>query len=160
MIKIMGLILIMSAAVAGAIGNSGRTGKIVRVNEGILDLIEYIKNGIIYYRDPIGEMLCTYQNDDLEKYGVLPAISDMPLCDVLAELGLDRCFQRSTFNQIRSFSLRLGKSGIEDQKKNCDILIDSLHKDIEDLRKTLPQKSRMYSSLMILTGLGLVLILI
>ena len=61
---------------------------------------------------------------------------------------------------LLNFGSRLGKSGVDEQLANCDSCTQQLEQYIEKMRIEIPNKIKMYSSLSVISGLGISLMLI
>jgi len=160
MLKTAGLILIIIGSLGGSLWNASYQKQRLYINESILDFIIYIKHRIHFFHESLDEVYSSYENEYLQKRGFLTAITDTGFNRALTQSGIDECFDKKTVSVLRNFGKKLGKTGIEEQIANCNSCIEQLQFSLEKLRKETPERIKMYSSLSIIGGLGISLLLI
>lgn len=160
MIKYLGLVLIAVSSFTGSILYASSCRKKLLINERMLDFIRYVRCRIQYFRDPLSDIYEKYEDPVLSKSGFLSLLSDEGIYDALCDSGLIKYFLPNTAEMIRTFSEKLGKTGLEEQNDVCRVCDEMLQKDISYLNSVIPGKIRVYSSLFLISGLAVVLLLI
>ena len=160
MLKMIGLILIITGSFGFSLWNASYQKRRLCINESILDLVLYIKNRILFFHENLNDIYYSYENDYLQKSGFLTALSELGFNEALKSSGTNDYFDNKVIFILYNFGKRLGKTGVEEQISNCDSCIEQLQHSIEKLRAETPDKIKMYSSLSIIAGLGVALLLI
>ena len=160
MLKILGLILIISGSFGGSLWNAHYQKQRLLINESILDFVLYIKNRIHFFHENLVDIYSSYENDYLQKTGFLTAIGDLGFNEALEISGTNDFFDKKVISVLNNFGKKLGKTGVEEQILNCDGCIEQLQQSINKLRTETPDKIKMYSSLSVIAGLGISLLLI
>lgn len=160
MLKIFGLILILSGSFAGAIWNIKFQKNRLYVNEAFLDFIMYLRNRIYFFHENLNDVYSSYENIFLQKNGFISLIPELGFNDALIVSGTMECFDKKIQSVLINFGNRLGKSGVNEQIANCDSCIEELERYLEKMRQEIPDKIKMYSSLSVILGFGIVLMLI
>ena len=160
MFKIAGVTVIIISSVSAAFIYSSGCRRRIAVNEGMLDLISYIRARILFFRDPLSLIFADYQNESLEKTGFLSEVPDAGFGAALSNSGILHLFDKNTSACLVDFSKKLGRTGVEEQINNCDMCISLLTDNLKAMKAELPDRARMYSSLCVIAGLGAVLLII
>ena len=160
MLKIFGLILILSGAFGGAVWNVRFQKNRMYLNEALLDLIIYIRNRINFFHENLNDVYSSYENAILQKNGFINLIPEVGFNDALRHSGAIEAFDKKMQSVLINFGNILGKSGVEEQLANCDSCIEQLERCLEKIQRELPDKIKMYSSLSVISGFGVALMLI
>lgn len=160
MIKILGLIFIICGSFGGAIWNIRFQKNRLYINESILDFIIYIKNRIYFFHENLNDVYNSYENIFLEKSGFLSFIPELGFNDALKSSEINECFDKKIQSALFDFGKKLGKSGVDEQIANCESCIQQLEINIDKMREDVPNKIKMYSSLSVISGFGIALMLI
>ena len=160
MFKTAGLIIILAASVAAAYISSRSCRSRLAANEGILDLVRFIKARIMYYNDPLDKIYNDFENSELDSRGFITELRSEGFSEALISSDTIGCFDDTVLAKLGDFTKKLGMTSAEEQVSNCDLCIVFLENEVEKMRAELPKKARMYSSLCVIAGLGAVLLLI
>ena len=160
MIKTVGVSVILAASFSAAVYNSFAYKKKVSFVEGILDLISFIRSRILYFRDPLDHIYSDFENKALDRSGFLDELRRSGLSEALKIPAVSGLFEKRIYAQLKSFAAGLGKTSADEQINSCNMCIDMMKTDVEKLRREMPEKTHMYSSLCIIAGLGAALLLI
>ncbi|MBQ7646609.1 MAG: stage III sporulation protein AB [Clostridia bacterium] len=160
MIKYIGIFLVMISSAGAAYMNTRSYKTRLNANEGMLEFIRYIRARILYFKDPLTEIFYDYENKTLEDAGFLKSVRGVGFGKSLENYRVMRFFDGKTAEALKTFSNKLGKTSAEEQIDNCDLCIEALSSVVEKMRRELPQKTGMYSSLCVIAGLGASLLLI
>ena len=160
MLKAAGLIVILTASVSAAFINTRAYKRSLSVNEGTLELIRYIRTRILYFHDSLSEIYSDFENAALDRCGLLSEIREKGFMVSVSESRYSGFFGKSTLQKLKLFGKKLGKTSVEEQIGNCDVCIAVLEDEVSKMRAELPLKTRMYSSLCIISGMGAALLLI
>ena len=150
MLKLLGIIIIGVCSVYGAYYSIMKNAKKTEYHEELLRFIKFIRLCIVNYRMPLSEIEKRY--DGKKKFNI---INHSERCEEDSEFReyLDKESQKA----VISFSSVIGKVPLEDEKRECDILIDLLKKKTDSVKENLPKKSKIESSLFVLGGIGLII---
>ena len=150
MLKLLGIIIIGACSVYGAYFSIIKNTKKTEYHEELLRYIEFIRMCIVNYRMPLYEIESMY--DGKKKFKI---INHFESCDKDCEFReyLDKDSQKA----VISFSSIIGKVPLEDEKRECDILIDLLRKKTDSAKENLPKMNKIESSLFVLGGIGLII---
>ncbi|MBQ3100846.1 MAG: stage III sporulation protein AB [Clostridia bacterium] len=160
MLKTLGIILILSGSFGGAVRNVKFQKNKLYINEAFLDFITYVRNRIFFFHENLNDVYNSYENCYLQKNGFINLIPEVGFGEALRLSGAIECFDKKMQSVLLNFGSRLGKSGVDEQLANCDSCTQQLEQYIEKMRIEIPNKIKMYSSLSVISGLGISLMLI
>lgn len=151
--------IVISSAI-GAVYNAKTRKNRLRFAEELLDLIAYIKNRIVMFRDPIDQIIEGFEGELLAASGFMRDFSDNGFSYAMNKSEIGKVVSANTLRRLNEFAKKLGKTDAETQNAYCELCLISLEEDIEKLKQELPEKTKMYSSLCIIAGLSAALLLI
>lgn len=160
MLKYAGLLLIFSFFALGGNAFAQREREKIQCEEGFLLLIRTIRQGVAYFRLPIGEIFRTFSCPALEKEGFLKALNEKGLKNAFLFYADRFSYDDFTASQILNFSERLGKLPPEEQLAFCDRLIEVLERAVNVTKEGFPKKNKLYRTLGVSLGIGFVILLL
>ncbi len=129
----------------------------IRFNCAMLDFITYIKNQIEFFCTPTEEIIDSYSEGFLFDCGFL---GDIEGNDWTRAVEKSKYIDDNSKNIIFGFSKKLGKTTKEEQISNCEYAIAALDKQIDSCRADVIGKYKAYSSLAVICGFMIVILLI
>lgn len=157
MFKYIGLaVLFLSAVYIGQI-TAGIYKSAIRQIESFILFIKYIKSQIEYYNTPYPEIYNKFTNDTLEKCGFINRIRAGDWRSAIS--GTSFNFDDNTKELLLNFGNEIGKSHKDDQINNCKYIIEQLEIHYITYKSELPKKIKLCTSLSMMAGLSIVIIL-
>lgn len=129
----------------------------IRFNCAMLEFITYIKNQIEYFCTPTEDIIESYSEGFLFECGFL---GDLCGNDWKKAIENSKYIDENSKNIIFGFSNKLGRSAKEEQISNCEYAISALDKQIDLCRAEVIGKYKAYSSLALICGFMIVILLI
>lgn len=158
--KYIGLFLIFSTCTAGGMAVAGYFTRSLFLCEGLLQFVRHIRSQVSFYKMSVGEMCTSFQNDAFRQNNMDALIAEKGLYDALSEKEGAFILEEDTFRALLSFAKRLGTLTYEEQISDCDFIIQALEEAIRKKKENIPAKRQVYSSLGVLGGAMVVLILL
>ena len=126
--------------------------------EEFIDIIEELCAKIRYYKLPLGEIYADLKLMQLKEF--CRDLSEMSFGDALLKnrkeiMVGDRCFEC-----LQSFASELGRSGSEEQVRNCEATLEALKKERDRLHTEVPKQMKVSLSLGGMTGAMIFLLLL
>lgn len=159
-IKYIGLFLIFIVCTFFGSGLAVAEKRRIERSESIRNLIAHISREIECFRTPLENIYYSFVSEILENCGILEKIRSSGLKNALEEKGNLFCFSDKTFGALINFSDFLGKSEYTDQISRCKYILSLIDEDIKKSREAYPKNRKMYSSLGILAGIMIVILLL
>ena len=157
MIKIFGLVLILSASLGVSFTLIGLEARRIRELEGLCELIRYIKNNIDSFLMPLEGIFLTFHSDELEKCGFEAEMKEHGLA-AAAKLDLLSVDTKAR-EALSAFADSLGTGFRDDEVKRCEYYLE-LFGELAASEKQKAAKNRdMYRYLPPLAALSLILVL-
>lgn len=123
----------------------------------MLDFVNHIKNQIEYFCTPTEEIINSYSDGFLFECGFLGEIEGS---DWKSAIDKSKYIDDESKGILSIFSKKLGKSAKEEQIANCDYTIMALDKKIQTCKEDVIGKYKAYSSLAVVCGFMIVILLI
>lgn len=158
MLKPIGLALIFIVCAYTGYEASAIMRHKLRMTEAFISFLTYIKSQIEFFSAPLSDIYESFHHetldkcrftDDLRLYGFAPALEK-----IRYSLPAD------VYESLTGFLTGLGKSVKQCQIDLCDYHINDLYDKCKALKESLPQKTKLYTSLSVMAGLTAVIILI
>ena len=159
-IKYIGLFLIFIVCTFFGSGLALAEKKRIERSEALRALIAHISREIECFRTPLENIYSTFSSEVLEKNGFLQKVRLSGLKSALENERLIFCFSEKSFASLVNFSEFLGKSEYQDQTARCKYILSILDEDLKKSREAYPKNRKMYSSLGILAGIMIVILLL
>lgn len=147
--KIIGSILIVLASIFSSYYYEKNHKCDISKIENLIELINYIKSKIEYYSLPIEEILKNYDN----KSPWIEMLINRETIDA-------KNFNENTKNDILNFFFSIGKGYKKEQLSLCEYTIRNLNKELERMKTEFIKKTKIYRSLSLFFGVGLVILII
>ena len=157
--RIIGVCVTMASSFIAAYYSVKNLKYRLRVSRALLDFAEFVKIRILMFRQPIPEIISEYDGETLSRMGFISGINGSDLLSSAENCGLYKYLNENSTAAFKSFSSKIGKTDAEEQGKYCDVLINVLSKEIEKTESDLPNKTRVYSSLCVIAGLAVSLLI-
>lgn len=159
-IKYVGLFLIFIVCTFFGSGLALAEKRRIERSESIRNLIAHISREIECFRTPLENIYSSFSSEVLEKNGFIQKIRSSGMKNALEKERLLFCFSEKSFGALINFSEFLGKSEYQDQITRCKYILSVLDEDLKTSREAYPKNRKMYSSLGILAGIMIVILLL
>lgn len=147
--KLIGSIFIILASIFSSYYYENKLKCNINKIESLIDLVKYIKTRIEYYSMTLEEILRKYGNKNPWKDALLNSTL----------IGVNN-LNENTKNDILSFISAIGKGYKKEQLSLCEYTINSLNNELEKMKAEFTKKSKIYRSLSIFFGVGLVILIV
>ena len=143
-------------------GNGLAVGEKKRIDrgEGMYRLLSHICREIENFRTPLDLIYSGFTDKTLEEIGLLEKIRKRSLEQALSESGNIFCYGEATYKALLSFAANLGKSDPADQVSRCRYIISLVSEDVKKAWDIYPKNKKMYSSLSLLAGAMIIILLV
>ena len=159
-IKYIGLFLIFIVCTFFGSGLALAEKKRIERSEALRALIAHISREIECFRTPLENIYSSFSSEVLEKNAFLQKVRISGLeCALEGEMSAF-CFDEKSFAALVNFTEFLGKSEYSDQTARCKYILSVLDEDLKIKRENYPKNRKMYSSLGILAGIMIVILLL
>ena len=158
-IRYTAILVIFLAGVAAAYRFRNRYSKSVAAEEEIIRLIEYIRNKIMYFSEPIEDIYSSFECSVLSETGFTEEIYENGWRAGIALLKEKSVITDRFASAVSDFGDRLGTTFSEEEINNCNYYISRANDAFEKDKLELPKKSKLYSSFSI-TGAMLIAIIL
>ncbi|MBQ5601325.1 MAG: stage III sporulation protein AB [Clostridia bacterium] len=159
-IKYIGLFLIFIVCTFFGSGLALAEKKRIERSEALRALIAHISREIECFRTPLENIYSSFSSEVLEKNAFLQKVRISGLeCALEGEMSAF-CFDEKSFAALVNFAEFLGKSEYSDQTARCKYILSVLDEDLKIKRENYPKNRKMYSSLGILAGIMIVILLL
>ncbi len=142
------IILLISLYTALCITRYGREK--ISFHIAVIDFITYVKQQITFFCTPTNKLIEEYHDTKLRESGIFSSDG------IEANVYLDARGKKL----LKDFFARLGKSSAEDQIASCDYTIEGLNALLTEYRSDIPKKYKVYSTLTLIAGSMLLILLI
>ena len=154
-LKLLGALIILSVGTLCGAVSVGYEKKRVRILDGWIDLIQYIRAKIDCYLMPIGDILSASDRP----LGTLCGI-DGEHADLSAILRASRAFlDGESLRLLRGFIDEIGTTYREEQLRRCDYYVSALRMQREKIAAEFPSRSRLSVTLCLCISLGTAVLL-
>jgi stage III sporulation protein AB len=134
--------------------------KRIERGEALRALIAHISREIECFRTPLENIYSSFSSEVLEKNAFLQKVRVSGLERALEGERTAFCFDEKSFVALVNFTEFLGKSEYSDQTARCKYILSVLDEDLKIKRENYPKNRKMYSSLGILAGIMIVILLL
>lgn len=159
-IKYIGLFLIFIVCTFLGSGLALAEKRRIERSEGLRALISHISREIECFRTPLENIYSSFSSEALEKNAFLEKVRLSGLKSALEGEKSMFCFSEKSFATLLNFAELLGKSEYSDQTVRCKYILSVLDEDLKICRENYPKNRKMYSSLGILAGIMIVILLL
>lgn len=152
--KILGSALLCLAGVISTVYISKFQKNKLVVTDAFISLIFYIKGQVDCYSKPIGEILIGAPREILKNCRYR---DDARLIDMVEK---NRAYLSDEgYRLMYSFASEFGSTYREEQMKRCDYYIEAMSEERKNMAHEIPDRSRVYSALVICSSLCLIIML-
>jgi stage III sporulation protein AB len=159
-IKYIGLFLIFIVCTFFGSGLALAEKKRIERSEALRALIAHISREIECFRTPLENIYSSFSSEVLEKNAFLQKVRVSGLKNALEGEMRTFCFDEKSFAALVNFAEFLGKSEYSDQTARCKYILSVLDEDLKKSREAYPKNRKMYSSLGVLAGIMIVILLL
>lgn len=159
-IKYIGMAFIFICSVLTGSGLAIAEKRSLRRSEEICELLSFISREIECFRTPLDSIYSSFKGESLEKNGFLGKVRKESLKSALMDSGNIFCFKEATFSSLVSFSDFIGKSEYSDQVSRCKYVLLQTQEDLKRSKEAYPKNRKMYSSLSILAGMMVIILIL
>lgn len=160
MLKWTGMILIAACAVFAALKTADNGKKRLEIYEGLISYITELRDGITRLRLPLGELYMRCSSDVLTSPGFPSMLERFGWADALKLSGIAEMLDERSFAALCELGAVIGKSDAAEQENACNYCISRLQTSFSEIRTDAPKKTRMTSSLCLLGGVAIIIILL
>lgn len=138
---------------------AGNEGGRIKNNEALITLIKHIRRKALYFKSPSVDIFESFSSEPLEKNGFCYVMRSEGLS---AALGRVKCFEldEPCERSLEHFAHEMGTLPIGELVSSCDNLIEELCENQARLSKESPARQKAYSSLGMLFGIMIVILLV
>lgn len=158
--KYVGLFLIFVCCTAAGMSAAGSVTRSLSLCEGMLRFVRHIRSQVGYYRAPVGDICTSFENEAFGRAGFDRLIAERGFAVALEEMQGALSMEEDAFCALQSFARRLGSLSYDEQIADCDYIAKTLEDAIVIKREGIYAKRQIYSSLGLLGGAMVVLILL
>lgn len=156
--KYIGLALIFSVCVYTGYDAAAQCRQKLKLTEAFISFITYIKAQIEFFSAPLSDIYAGFRGGLLDDIGFTAVLRRQGLDAALGSIRSS--LPDDVYDSLESFSAGLGKSGKQSQLDLCDYHIEVLNASCSAQKTSLPQKTRLYTSLSLMAGLTAVIVLL
>ncbi len=159
-VKYIGMLLIF--VFTTLVGNGLATAEKRKIENGeaLRAFIAHIGREIEYFKTPLDKIFSSFANSILEKNEFLNTVREKSLSDALDKRSSIFCFKEETYKSLLDFSEFLGKSDSSDQLSRCKYILSLIDDDLKKCKEAYPKNRKMYSSLGVLSGVMIIILLV
>lgn len=158
-LRYLGIFAIFVSCSAVGFLLAGSEGGRLKNNEALIALIKHIRRKALYFKSPSADIFESFSSDPLEKNG---------FCSIMRAEGLSaaldrvKCFElyEPCERSVEHFAHEMGALPIGELVSSCDNLIEELCENQARLSKESPARQKAYSSLGMLFGIMIVILLV
>lgn len=158
--KYIGLFVIFVCCTVGGMSLSSAVSRSLALSEGLLQFVRYIRGQVSYFKMPIKSICEGFRNETFQKSGLDKLICEKGLTTALEEKKGQLNLSSETYSMLIDFSKRMGTLSYDEQIVDCDYAAEQLEKEIAAKKEDFPIKKQIYSSMGLLGGAMVVLILL
>lgn len=156
--KLIGAAVMLISAVMWGIFKVRAERKITDELEELCSLVGFIGDNITHLSRPLPEIFEEFRSDALDECGFIDALRHGGMRNAVAHLS---CGENSEITREMSlFSEKLGMGYREEQTKLCDYTLGHLRALLEERKKTLRDKEKLYRTIPVLLALSVILMFI
>lgn len=156
--KIIGLFCVGLFVLFSSLGYQREVLRREKETEGFLLLLRHIRSRILCFREPISDIIHSFENKYLQKYGFLDMAKTNTPAKAFAVYRQGSLLSQQTKENLTCFFEGLGKSYAAGEVSHCDYYIALLEKELEYLRQESPKKIKLCRSLLYTGGLVTVIL--
>ncbi|MBE6618898.1 MAG: hypothetical protein E7626_03825 [Ruminococcaceae bacterium] len=158
--KYIGMLLIFICSTL--IGNGLAIGEKRRIerSDALRELVHFIYREIECFRTPLDEIYLNFSSAPLEKSGFIGDLRGGSLEYAIKNTREGFCFSDQTKVSLVNFAENLGKSEYSDQLSRCKYILSLMDGDIKKSREAYPKNRKMYTSLGLLSGVMIIILMI
>jgi stage III sporulation protein AB len=130
----------------------------LRITEALIVLLTYIKAQIEFFSAPLSDIYNSFHNEVLDNCKFIENLRQNGFADALDSIRYK--LPDEVYESLTSFAAGLGKTGKQCQIDLCNYHIGTLVNATGVIKDSLPQKTKLYTSLSVMAGLTAVIILL
>lgn len=160
------VIVFISSSMAG-VKFAANAKESLKINEGILSLILHIRRSVEYYTETLDKVYETFDNEALEEIGFLPSVLKLnndgevfPFCNALELYKKRLSLDEDVYSALYSFGKTLGNCCSGEQIDSCTAVAEFLEEKCSCMRRDLPKKIKLRTTLGVSCGMMIVIVLI
>ena len=159
-LKYLGMILIvLSSTLIGSRLAISEKRRIER-SEALCELVHFIYREIECFRTPLDDIYMRFSSPVLDNCGFMSDTREKSLKYALENMKDSLSYREQTVSEIISFADGLGKSEYQDQIARCKYTLSSMDADLKKAKEEYPKNRKMYTSLGLLSGLMIIILMI
>lgn len=158
--KYVGLFVIFVCCTAAGMSAAGSVTRSLSLCEGMLRFVRHIRSQVCYYKASVGDICTSFENDAFEREGFDRLIAEQGFPGALEEMQGALSMEDDAYHALQAFAKRLGSLSYDEQIADCDFVAQTLEEAILKKRESIHAKRQIYSSLGLLGGAMVVLILL
>lgn len=159
-VRLMGIVLILTASSMGGIITAGVWKKRVLQLEAFHELAVHISRQIDGYLTPLQKIYAEYEDTELSRCGFLFALRKYGGVKALEECRSSLCISESDISELRAFFMGLGRHSAKEEARHCAYFEKQIGDIAGKAKKELAAKTRLCRGFGILFGIMLAVILI
>ena len=128
--------------------------------DGFLQLLRHIRERIACFHTPKGEILESFQNPALARAGLLSALGGGDLAAALSATEGRLYLDEGERAILSEFAEGLGTGFAREELMRCDLAISRLEHAIAVRREALPRTSKLYRTMVMCSGMAIIIIFI
>lgn len=160
MLRIGGAALILLASVTLAHTYSTTERKRLSLVEGLLALVRFVREQVVCFHTPTGEIYRSFSHKELAECGFLSVLRERGMEAAVEELQDKAYLSSEELRALCGFAAMLGKGQTEGQVRLCDYTERALLNALEKRREEAPRRTRVFGTLSVTGGLMLIIVLL
>ncbi len=160
LIKWIGIFLLAAATLYIALDLARSCRQRTRQTEAILLLIRHVRAKISCFSTPVGEILADFENEVLERSGILPSARENGLAAAVRAASERGCISRAQADMLSDMWGQLGGGYREEAVKICDYYISEFESTLSHEREEHPRMARLLRGVVLTGGAMLIIVLI
>ena len=160
MLKFAALLLIFFCFALGGNAMANAERERIARGDGMILLIRSIRQGAAYFRQPLGEIFDSFSYPALEKSGFLKTLCERGLAEAFSAFQNEFGYDSFTEHRLSDFAAALGKLPLEEQLLSCDRILALLEEKAAEAKAAFPKKNKLYRTLGMTLGVGVVILLL
>lgn len=159
-LKYAGMIMIFVCCTLLGNGLAVSEKRRIQRGEALRDLINFIYREIECFRTPLDDIYLNFSNEILEKNGFIRDMRKDSFKYALENMKDPLSYNEQTRIALINFADGLGKSEYQDQISRCKYILSLVDDDLKKSREAYPKNRKMYTSLGLLSGIMIIILMI
>ena len=158
-IRYTALLTLFASGAFAAYLFKGRFTRAIKAEEEIIELIEHIRNKILYFSEPIEDIYASFECAVLSETGFIDEAYGNGWAKGIDKLKTNSVITENFADSVRDFGNALGSSFTDEEINNCNYYIAAGTGQFEKDKLELPKKSKLYSTFSIAGSLIIAIML-